>query len=79
MRAWLRQPRLHPSSLNLHRDCQERRGQTKPPSKSEEYERFEAFAKELVLVPKAVIDKRAEEYERQKRKRSEKKLPKPRE
>ncbi len=44
--------------------------------RSEEFERFEAFAKELVSVPKAVIDKRAEEYERQKQRRKRKKAAK---
>jgi hypothetical protein len=42
---------------------------SKPPSKSEEFERFEAFAKELISVPKAEIDKRQKEYERQRQKR----------
>lgn len=49
---------------------------SKPPSKSEEFERFEAFAKELISVPKAVIDKRAEEYERQKQRKKRKRTPK---
>jgi hypothetical protein len=49
---------------------------SKPPSKSEEYERFEAFTKALISVPKAEIDKRAKEYERQKQRRKRKKLPK---
>jgi hypothetical protein len=49
---------------------------SKPPSKSEEFERFEAFAKELISVPKAEIDKRAKEYERRKQKRTGKKSSK---
>jgi len=40
----------------------------KPP-KSEEFERFEGFLKELISVPKEEIDKRQKEYERQKQKR----------
>lgn len=40
-----------------------------PLKRSVEFERFEAFAKELISVPKAEIDKRAKEYERQKQKR----------
>jgi hypothetical protein len=49
---------------------------SKGASKSEEFENFEAFAKELISVPKAVIDKRAKEYERQKRQQKRKKLSK---
>jgi hypothetical protein len=37
---------------------------TKPPS--EEYSRFEKLAKQLISVPKSVIDKRQAEYERKK-------------
>jgi len=40
--------------------------------RSEEFERFEAFAKQLISVPKAEIDKRAKEYERQKQARTHK-------
>jgi hypothetical protein len=46
---------------------------SKSASKSEEFERFEAFAKELISVPKAEIDKRAEEYQRQKQRRKKQK------
>lgn len=47
---------------------------TRPSSgRSDEFERFEAFAKELIAVPKAVIDKRAKEYERQKQGRKKQK------
>jgi len=42
------------------------------PSKSEEFKRFEAFAKQLISVPKAEIDKRAKEYERLKQRRKTK-------
>lgn len=48
----------------------------KPPSKSEEFERFEGFLKELISVPKTEIDKRAEEYERQKQSRKGRKAAK---
>ncbi len=41
--------------------------------RSAEFERFEAFAKELISVPKSEIDKRAKEYEGQKQKRKRKK------
>lgn len=44
--------------------------------RSAEFERFEAFAKELISVPKAEIDKRAKEYERQKQRRKRKRTPK---
>ena len=44
--------------------------------RSAEFERFEAFAKELISVPKAEIDKRAKEYERQKQRRKRKKAQK---
>lgn len=37
---------------------------TKPPS--EEYERFEKLAKQLIAVPKTEIDKRQAEYEKKK-------------
>jgi hypothetical protein len=37
---------------------------TKPPS--EEYARFEKLAKQLISVPKSVIDKRQAEYEKKK-------------
>lgn len=40
--------------------------------RSEEFERFEAFAKQLISVPKAEIDKRAKEYEREKQRRKRK-------
>lgn len=43
---------------------------------SEEFKRFEAFAKELISVPNAEIDKRAREYERQRQKRDGKKTSK---
>lgn len=49
---------------------------SEPPSKSEEFERFEAFAKALISVPKAEIDKRAAEYERQKQARKRKNVRK---
>jgi hypothetical protein len=48
----------------------------RPSKPSSEFERFEAFAKELISVPKAEIDKRAKEYERQKQRRKRKKTPK---
>jgi len=48
---------------------------SQPPSKSEEFERFEAFAKKLISVPKTEIDKRAKEYERQKQRQKHKKPP----
>jgi hypothetical protein len=38
---------------------------TKPPS--EEYERFEKLAKQLISVPKSEIEKREAEYQRQKK------------
>ena len=38
---------------------------SKPPS--EEYERFEKLAKQLISVPKSEIDKREAEYQRQKK------------
>lgn len=41
--------------------------------RSAEFERFEAFAKVLISVPKAEIDKRAKDYERQKQRRKRKK------
>jgi hypothetical protein len=44
--------------------------------RSIEFERFEAFAKELISVPKAEIDKRAKEYERQKQRRKQSKKKK---
>jgi hypothetical protein len=44
--------------------------------RSEEFERFEAFAKALISVPKAEIDKRAKEYERQKQRKKRKKAVK---
>jgi len=34
---------------------------------SEEYERFEKLAKQLISVPKSEIDKREAEYQRQKK------------
>jgi hypothetical protein len=37
---------------------------SKPPS--EEYQRFENLAKQLIAVPKTVIDKRQAEYEKKK-------------
>jgi hypothetical protein len=37
---------------------------TKPPS--EEYARFEKLAKQLISVPKSVIDKRQAEYQKKK-------------
>jgi hypothetical protein len=37
----------------------------KPPS--EEYANFEKLAKQLISVPKSEIDKREEEYQRQKK------------
>ena len=37
----------------------------KPPS--EEYERFEKLAKQLISVPKSEIDKREAEYQKQKK------------
>jgi len=37
---------------------------TKPPS--EEYQRFEKLAKQLISVPKSEIDKRQAEYEKKK-------------
>ncbi len=49
---------------------------SEPPSKSEEFERFEAFAKALISVPKTVIDKRAEEYELQKQRKKREKAVK---
>jgi hypothetical protein len=49
---------------------------SKPPSKSEEFERFEGFLKELISVPKTEIDKRQKEYERQKKRRKAKKSSK---
>jgi hypothetical protein len=42
-----------------------RKGKTdKPPS--EEYQRFEKLAKQLISVPKSEIDKRQAEYEKKK-------------
>lgn len=40
----------------------------KPPSKStsEEYDRFERLAREIISVPKSEIDKRQAAYERKK-------------
>lgn len=38
---------------------------TKPPS--EEYQRFEKLAKQLIAVPKSELDKRQAEYERTKK------------
>jgi hypothetical protein len=38
---------------------------SKPPS--EEYERFENLAKQLIAVPKSEIDKREAEYQRHKK------------
>jgi hypothetical protein len=38
---------------------------SKPPS--EEYERFEKLAKQLISVPKSEIDKREAEYQKQKK------------
>lgn len=42
---------------------------TKPPSskKSEEYEKFERFAKTLLAVPKSEIDKREAAYQKAKK------------
>jgi hypothetical protein len=41
---------------------------TKPaPRPSEEYERFEKLAKQLISVPKSEIDKREAEYQRRKK------------
>jgi hypothetical protein len=37
---------------------------TKPPS--DEYERFEKFAKAIIAVPKSELDKREAEYQRTK-------------
>ncbi len=42
--------------------------------RSEEFNRFEAFAKALISVPKAEIDKRAKEYERRKQRKKRKKV-----
>ena len=41
---------------------------TKPPSKrtSEEYDRFERLAREIIAVPKSELDKRQTQYERKK-------------
>ena len=36
----------------------------KPPSKSDEYSRFEEFAKQIISVPKLEIDKREAEYQK---------------
>jgi hypothetical protein len=36
-------------------------------TQSEEYQRFEKLAKELLKVPKSEIDKRQAEYEKQKK------------
>jgi hypothetical protein len=38
---------------------------SKPPS--EEYQRFEKLAKQLISVPKSEIDKREAEYQKQKK------------
>jgi hypothetical protein len=38
---------------------------SKPPS--DEYERFEKFAKAIIAVPKSELDKRQAEYERAKK------------
>ena len=38
---------------------------SKPPS--EEYQRFENLAKQLIAVPKSEIDKREAEYQKQKK------------
>lgn len=46
----------------------------KASKRSEEFERFEAFAKQLISIPKTEIDKRAKEYERQKQRRKRKKM-----
>jgi hypothetical protein len=39
----------------------------KPSKPSEEYQRFENLAKQLIAVPKSEIDKREAEYQKQKR------------
>jgi hypothetical protein len=41
----------------------------KPPSKStsEEYDRFQRLARQIIAVPKSEIDKRQAEYEKQKK------------
>jgi len=38
-----------------------------PSKPSEEYQRFERLAKQLISVPKSEIDKREAEYQRQKK------------
>jgi len=44
----------------------------KPPS--EEYQRFEELAKQLLSVPKSEIDKREAEYQKQKKAEKKKRL-----
>jgi hypothetical protein len=39
----------------------------KPSKPSEEYQRFENLAKQLIAVPKSEIDKREAEYQKQKK------------
>ena len=45
---------------------------TKPPS--EEYQRFEELAKQLISVPKSEIDKREAEYQKQKKASKKKRI-----
>ena len=49
---------------------------SRQPERSAEFKRFEAFAKELISVPKEEIDKRAKEYERQKQRKKRKRATK---
>ena len=44
----------------------------KPPS--EEYQRFEKLAKQLIAVPKSTIDKREAEYQRAKKTHKKKRV-----
>lgn len=46
-----------------------------PPKKSEAYENFESLAKQLLKVPKKELDKRMDEYERQKEQHPRKRKP----
>lgn len=45
---------------------------TKPPS--DEYQRFERFAKTIIAVPKSELDKRQTEYEQAKKAQKKRKI-----
>lgn len=48
---------------------------TKPPSKStsEEYDRFESLARQIIAVPKSEIDRRQAQYEKDRDRKAAKK------